>query len=81
MTGKGCVTITFLRNQDWLEITVLDTGPGFSDAVLQNAFAPFFTTKHNSAGHGLGLSNVFDFAKLSGGRASMNKPFRWGLQS
>jgi len=34
---------------------------------LQNVFTPFFTTKKGPAGRGLGLTTVFDFAKISGG--------------
>ncbi len=50
-----------------LEFTVVDTGPGFSDDALKNAFAPFFTTKTGKPGRGLGLSSAFDFAKSSNG--------------
>ena len=32
-----------------------DTGPGFSDAILQNIFQPFMTTKAKGEGTGLGL--------------------------
>ncbi|MEM7375883.1 MAG: PAS-domain containing protein [Pseudomonadota bacterium] len=51
-----------------LEFSVQDNGPGFSDAALAHALEPFFTTKAATLGSGLGLSMVFDFASLSGGR-------------
>ncbi len=51
----------------WLEITVSDTGPGFTADALQHALDPFYTTKRNDEGSGLGLSMVYDFAQLSGG--------------
>ena len=50
----------------WVEITVTDTGPGFSAEALDKAVSPFFTTK-GSEGSGLGLSMVYDMAKLAGG--------------
>jgi signal transduction histidine kinase/CheY-like chemotaxis protein len=50
----------------WIEITVTDTGPGFSDTALGHALDPFFTTK-GGEGSGLGLSMVYDMATLSGG--------------
>ena len=50
----------------WAEITVSDTGPGFSAEALQNALNPFFTTK-GSDGSGLGLPMVYDTVKLAGG--------------
>ncbi len=58
----------------WLEITVSDTGPGFSDAALEHALEPFFTTK-GGEGSGLGLSMVFDQTKLAGGEVRLaNQP-------
>lgn len=49
------------------EITVQDDGPGFSDEALKTALAPFYTTKADGLGRGLGLSSAFDFAKSSNG--------------
>ena len=37
--------------------------------VLARAFEPYFTTKEVGAGSGLGLSQVYGFAKQSGGGA------------
>ncbi|RFU14511.1 response regulator [Rhodobacteraceae bacterium W635] len=54
----------------WLDIVVEDTGPGFTREALDYALDPFFTTK-GQAGSGLGLSMVFDFAKLSGGNVTL----------
>jgi len=54
----------------WLDIVVEDSGPGFSREALDYALDPFFTTK-GKAGSGLGLSMVFDFAKLSGGNVTL----------
>ncbi|PIE16404.1 MAG: hybrid sensor histidine kinase/response regulator [Rhodobacterales bacterium] len=50
----------------WLEISVSDTGSGFSDEALEHAIDPFFSTK-GGEGTGLGLSMVFDLTKLAGG--------------
>jgi len=54
----------------WVEITVSDTGPGFSDEALEKALNPFFTTK-GSDGSGLGLPMVYDTVKLAGGDLSL----------
>ena len=48
-------------------ISVIDTGPGMSDATLQRAMEPFFTTKGAGKGTGLGLSMVHGLAAQSQG--------------
>ncbi|MBO9466986.1 PAS-domain containing protein [Tropicibacter sp. R15_0] len=50
----------------WLQISVTDTGPGFSEEALDHALDPFFTTK-GGEGSGLGLAMVYDMTKLAGG--------------
>lgn len=48
-------------------ISVIDTGAGIAPQMLERIFDPFFTTKAAGQGTGLGLSQVFGFAKQSGG--------------
>lgn len=65
--GDGQIALSLRDVQDtWLEITVEDTGCGFSDAALDQALNPFFTTKGDE-GSGLGLTMVYDLVKLAGG--------------
>jgi len=54
---------------DYVVITVSDTGGGIPPQVLPKVFDPFFTTKPLGQGTGLGLSQVYGFARQSGGAA------------
>jgi len=51
-------------------VSVRDSGTGIPANLLDKVFDPFFTTKQH-AGTGLGLSQVYGFAKQSGGEASV----------
>jgi PAS domain S-box-containing protein len=52
---------------DYVGLAVNDTGAGIPDHVLPRVLEPFFTTKEPGKGSGLGLAQVFGFAKQSGG--------------
>ena len=41
---------------EWLEISVSDSGPGMTPNVRENLFVPFFTTKQKGSGLGLAIS-------------------------
>jgi PAS domain S-box-containing protein len=53
-------------------VTVRDDGPGMLPEVLQRAFTPFFSTKPDGRGTGLGLSMVQEFARQAGGVATLS---------
>ncbi len=40
----------------WVEISVVDNGPGFDDAVKHRLFEPFFTTREEGTGLGLAIT-------------------------
>ena len=52
---------------DYVLISVIDQGEGFTSRALKKAYEPFFTTKGTGAGSGLGLSMVYGFVKQSKG--------------
>ncbi|WP_144151340.1 response regulator [Paraburkholderia sp. BCC1885] len=77
MRGEGTLTIraqnllvrgrTDIPDGEYLVFSIGDTGVGMPAEVLERAVEPFFTTKPNGHGTGLGLSMVFGFVKQSGG--------------
>jgi signal transduction histidine kinase/CheY-like chemotaxis protein len=53
-------------------LSITDTGTGMTPETLERAIEPFFTTKQEGEGTGLGLSQVHAFIKRSGGHLKLN---------
>jgi CheY-like chemotaxis protein len=87
MTGGGRITIETrnvtldrqyaasnpeVTSGSYVMVAVSDWGAGMTPAVLARAFDPFFTTKEVGKGSGLGLSQVYGFAKTAGGHVKID---------
>ena len=55
----------------FVTVSVTDTGIGIPAEQFGRIFEPFYTTKQVGHGTGLGLSQVFGFAKQSGGEVTV----------
>ena len=53
----------------YMRLSVIDEGLGMDPDVARRAFDPFFTTKPAGQGTGLGLSQVYGYARQTGGGA------------
>ena len=63
---KSLIIRTAADPQDYVTVTVEDTGPGISESVVAELFQPFVTSK--SAGMGIGLSICRTIVESHGGR-------------
>ncbi|MCG8642979.1 MAG: ATP-binding protein [Desulfobacterales bacterium] len=69
------ITLTFLEDNDTVEIRIKDTGPGIRPGLKEKIFTPFFTTKPDGTGMGLGLSISSRIVKeMSGGITLESEP-------
>jgi signal transduction histidine kinase len=68
MPGGGTLTLrTRALASGRVELTVADTGQGMTHLVLARAVEPFFTTKPEGKGTGLGLTRALATVKAHGG--------------
>ena len=84
ITGAGVVEISVRNTQlregevpnvpagDMVMVSMRDDGPGIDPQILPRVFDPFFTTKPVGKGSGLGLAQVYGFARQAGGGVTID---------
>jgi len=61
-----------IRQGDYIEIKVSDTGAGIPSNVIGFIFEPYFTTKAIGEGTGIGIAMVHGIVENYGGKITVN---------
>jgi len=66
--GERVIEIHSQRLDDYVQVSIIDNGPGIPADRLPHIFHPFYTTKAPGKGTGLGLSTSYLTVEQHGGR-------------
>ena len=72
LLGENVIEPSEQSGGEFVRLMVRDTGSGMPEEIKARVFEPFFTTKDVGKGSGLGLAQVYGFAKQSGGSVSID---------
>jgi signal transduction histidine kinase len=78
MKQGGDLSINTKVDQDYIEITISDTGKGIAKKDLEHIFDPFYTTKEG--GTGLGMSIIYGIIKEHNGKIQINSSNKKGTK-
>ena len=78
MAGKGTLTVSTSARGGRVRVTVADTGPGIPKREQKRIFEPFYTTKEDGRGMGLGLALSATIVHSHGGILSVSSPPKGG---
>ncbi|MDD1609976.1 MAG: HAMP domain-containing histidine kinase, partial [Methylococcaceae bacterium] len=69
--GAKQLTLSVIQHENTLELHLHDNGTGVSPANRTKIFTPFFTTRRNNGGTGLGLEITVSLLKTYGGKIEL----------
>jgi signal transduction histidine kinase len=72
VNNKGRLEIKTIRNDEYVQVSITDDGPGIADEIKNRIFDPFFTTKEIGKGTGLGLDVVTRIVRQHGGSVKVD---------
>lgn len=80
MGDTGELTLSSKITDLTVELVVRDTGPGIPAEIREAIFAPFFTTKEEGQGTGLGLSMSRSIIEKFSGKLYLNEEYTGGSE-
>lgn len=82
-TNEGLIIVSIYEKKEHIIIEVQDSAGGIPKSIIKKIFDPYFTTKHNSNGVGLGLFSAYEIIdkKLKGNISVENKEFTYYFNS
>jgi PAS domain S-box-containing protein len=80
LNGSGEIYLNVTNQKNELILVVQDTGRGMSDFELKKCRDPFYTTKENQKGTGLGLYMVDQFVKKMSGQLMIESELNKGTR-
>ena len=78
MPNGGELNLSSSQNRKWVEITIEDTGVGIPKKNLNKIFDPFFSTKPEGEGTGLGLSVSYGIITQHKGKIEVKSKVKKG---
>jgi signal transduction histidine kinase len=67
----GVLKTNVVADAEWVQVDVIDSGPGIARSERGRVFEPFYSTKVSSGGTGLGLSISHEIVRRHGGELSL----------
>ncbi len=78
LTDQSAARHSDLKPGDYVKVSVTDTGCGMSPEVQMRIYEPFFTTKPEGKGTGLGLPTCYGIVKQNGGGITLESAIGCG---
>jgi C4-dicarboxylate-specific signal transduction histidine kinase len=71
------------EDEQYIHLTIHDSGGGIPENLMKNIFEPYFTTKHKSQGTGMGLYSAYVIItnRMGGEISAINEQFFYQNQS
>jgi len=82
-TKEGVIVINAHEKKNEIKIEIQDSAGGIPKSIIEKIFEPYFTTKHNSLGIGLGLFSSYEIVnnELKGKIFVENREFNYNFKT